>query len=150
MSTETTYAELDNGQIKVDGTEIKVTQDSGKTTVEVKDGTPGQGDEETEEFDIDDAKLTAAKREAEGDNGYDGLSGDDKKDAIINKYIAIVSDVNSKNHPKTDEDKDKIRTSLGIVAGGKAKRSKKSAKKGKKSRGMKGKRGRRSAKKGRK
>ena len=150
MSTETIYAELDNGEIKVDGTEIKVTQDSGKTTVEVKDGTPGQGDEETEEFDIDDAKLTDAKTAAEADNNYGGLSNDGKKDAIINKYIAIVSDVNSKNHPKTDEDKDKIRTKLDSQLGGKAKRSKKSAKKGKKSRGMKGKRGRRSAKKGRK
>ena len=150
MSTETIYAELDNGQIKVDGTKIKVTQDSGKTTVEVKDGTPGQGDEEIEEFEIDDTKLNAAKREAEADNNYGGLSGHDKKDAIINKYIETVADTNSKNHPNSEEDKNKIRTKLDGQLGGKAKRSKKSAKKGKKSRGMKGKRGRRSAKKGRK
>lgn len=150
MSTETIYAELDNGQIKVDGTKIKVTQDSGKTTVEVKDGTPGQGDEEIEEFEIDDTKLNAAKSAAEGDSGYDGLSNDGKKDAIIEKYIETVADTNSKNHPNSEEDKNKIRTKLDGQLGGKAKRSKKSAKKGKKSRGMKGKRGRRSAKKGRK
>lgn len=128
-----------------------VTHDSAENTtiVKMEDGNAAQGTNPVA-FEIDDAILADAKTAAEADNNYGGLSGNDKKDAIINKYIAIVSDVNSKNHPKTDEDKDKIRTKLDSQLGGKAKRSKKSAKKGKKSRGMKGKRGRRSAKKGRK
>ena len=128
-----------------------VTHDSAEntTTVKMEDGNAAQGANPVE-FDIDDAILADAKSAAEGDSGYDGLSNDGKKDAIIEKYIEKVDDTTSKNHPKTDEDKDKIRTKLDSQIGGKAKRSKKSAKKGKKSRGMKGKRGRRSAKKGRK
>lgn len=151
MNRETIYAELANGNIKPYGAEIKVTQEDGKTTVEVKDGTPAQGDEEeTEEFEIDYTKLAAAKSEAEGDSGYTSLPSDEKKEAIINKYIEEVNDTNSKNHPKSPKDEEQIRTKLENQLGGKANRSKKSAKKGKKSRGMKGKRGRRSAKKGRK
>lgn len=143
---ETTYIDENDSNRK-----LIVTHNSAEntTTVKMEDGNAAQGANPVE-FEIDDAILADAKSAAEADNNYGGLSGEDKKDAIINKYIAIVSDVNSKNHPKTDEDKDKIRTKLDGQLGGKAKRSKKSAKKGKKSRGMKGKRGRRSAKKGRK
>lgn len=149
MNRETIYAEIANGNIKPYGAEITVTQEDGKTTVEVKDGTPAQGDEEeTEEFEIDNDTLTAAQEEAKMDNNYADLSNEDKKNTIIEKYI-------NKVQPKSPKVDGQIRTKLENQLdenqlGGKAKKAKKSAKKGKKSRGMKGKRGRRSAKKGRK
>lgn len=158
MSTETIYAELDtDGQtIKTDGTTINVKQDNGTTTVEVKDGTPGDsndndGNGDGEGFEIAEDKLDAAKIEAEAVEGYSDLDTAAKKqDAIIDKYIAAVSDATSKNHPKTEEDKTKIREKLGEQLGGKAKKARKSAKKGKKSKGKKGKRAKKSAKKGKK
>jgi len=137
MSESKEYAELENGNIKNNGTIITVTQDNGETTVKMTEGNSTSSI-------VDDIKLNTIISDNENDISQ-AANEDAKIDIVYNKYI----DGMEQNDIPSDL-RDKIKEKMQVLGGGKAKRSKKSAKKGKKSRGMKGKRGRRSAKKGRK
>ena len=142
MSESTEYAELENGNIKDNGTKITVTQDNGETTVKMTEGNVVQGQPTLKDT------ITAIINDNEAD-----ITDQVNTDRVA--YVREKYRNQNQNDNTSDADLDNIiRAALAdksiAIQGGKAKRSKKSAKKGKKSRGMKGKRGRRSAKKGRK
>lgn len=142
MSESTEYAELENGNIKDNGTKITVTQDNGETTVKMTEGNVVQGQPTLKDT------ITAIINDNEAD-----ITDQVNTDRVA--YVREKYRNQNQNDNTSVADLDNIiRAALAdksiAIQGGKAKRSKKSAKKGKKSRGMKGKRGRRSAKKGRK